>query len=68
MCRVSCGPDLGTGFLVGPDLVLTCYHVVQKYLTDPVHPVKVQFDFRADAKGKVPPQPSTAWMPIDTSW
>jgi hypothetical protein len=70
VCRVRCGEDLGTGFLVGPDLVLTCYHVVQKYLADSTRsvPVQVQFDFRADAKGEVPPQLPAAWLPIDTSW
>ncbi|TWU09726.1 trypsin-like serine peptidase [Allorhodopirellula heiligendammensis] len=34
VCRVrSDGDDYGTGFLVGPDLVLTCFHVVKDFIS-----------------------------------
>ena len=56
VCRVRCGADLGTGFLIGPDLVLTCYHVVRGHLsaTVPASGVAVLFDYRRDAAGKDP--------------
>ena len=36
VCRVRCdGIDYGTGFLISPWLVLTCYHVVEDYIGEP---------------------------------
>jgi Trypsin-like peptidase domain/Effector-associated domain 1 len=68
VCRVRCGPGLGTGFLVGPDLVLTCYHVVKRYLQGSVSTSEVLFDYRRDNEGVDPQEDPAAWIPIDTTW
>jgi len=68
VCRVRCGTQLGTGFLVGPNLVLTCYHVVEPYLKDPASVVKVLFDYRRDEAGGDPQEDPAAWIGIDTTW
>lgn len=70
VCRVSCGSELGTGFLVGPDLVLTCYHVVRLYLDKSVtaDKVAVLFDYRRDEKGVDPVEDPTKWVGIDATW
>lgn len=68
VCQVRCGPESGTGFLVGPDLVLTCYHVVRKHLEGSVAAadVEVRFDYRRTAKGADPtPGP---WIKIAPGW
>lgn len=54
VCRIErLGQSLGTGFLVGPDLVLTNQHVIssQTDLTD----TGARFDFYADANGVASP-------------
>lgn len=70
VCRVWCGSELGTGFLVGPDLVLTCYHVVRLYLEKKVtaDKVAVLFDYRRDEKGAAPVEDPTKWVGIDATW
>lgn len=53
VCRVEHldGTPIGTGFLIGPDLLLTNQHVLKKreYLEDAV----ARFDYREDATGVV---------------
>jgi hypothetical protein len=55
VCRVEFpeGTAVGTGFLVGPDLVLTCYHVVEELVDGPVAPqeARLRFDYRRAASG-----------------
>ena len=52
VCRVEIGRQLGTGFLVGPDLCLTNHHVVAPLLADPNGAAAVlRFDYRTDASG-----------------
>lgn len=49
MCRVDIdGKGAGTGFLVGPDVVLTNYHVVNKVINGSIAPTRVSclFDFK----------------------
>jgi Trypsin-like peptidase domain/Effector-associated domain 1 len=49
VCRVEInGAPAGTGFLVGPDSLLTNYHVLEDLLEDRIAPqvVKLRFDFR----------------------
>lgn len=62
VCRVEVDsrqygyPDIvATGFLVGPDLVLTADHVLQTVHDGSVSPIDVQFqfDYRGDRKGAV---------------
>jgi hypothetical protein len=40
------GNGYGSGFLVGPDLVLTNYHVVQKVIGNPDPKLRCRFDFK----------------------
>lgn len=54
VCRIEV-PELtaqGTGFLIGPDLLLTNQHVLKN--EDDVKDAVLRFDFRADATGAVP--------------
>ena len=48
VCAVETGNGFGTGFLIGPQTVLTNYHVVEKVIKGDVSPsvVRVRFDFR----------------------
>lgn len=48
VCRVEIGGQLGTGFLVGPDLCMTNHHVVAPLLTDATRlaAAVVRFDHR----------------------
>jgi hypothetical protein len=74
VCQVQCptlnGMGHGTGFLVGPDLVLTCYHVVKGHLAEGfgADQVRVRFDYRCAADGTAPPYTSGEWLPIDPAW
>jgi V8-like Glu-specific endopeptidase len=55
VCRVEFpeGIGQGTGFLVGPDLVMTCYHVFADVIDGkrPVSDVRFRFDHRTSADG-----------------
>ncbi|MER9743797.1 MULTISPECIES: trypsin-like peptidase domain-containing protein [unclassified Mesorhizobium] len=56
VCRVDIGPTpKGTGFLVGPDLVLTNYHVLTSVIAEPgaATSVKCVFDYKRLADGTV---------------
>lgn len=48
VCMIETPAACGTGFLIGPDLVLTNYHVLSDVLTGAIEPasVRVRFDFR----------------------
>jgi hypothetical protein len=73
VCRieVSGGPDaqpeaLGTGFLVGDDLVLTNQHVRAELPADPAR-FACRFDYRALA-GSVATRAGTAEKPVTKDW
>jgi hypothetical protein len=54
VCRITLdGQAQGTGFLVGPDTVLTNYHVLKPVIDKAILPEKVgcQFDYKALANG-----------------
>jgi len=55
VCRVENPFQWGTGFLVGPDLVLTNYHVMQEVLADPnkASQVILRFGFKRRADGTI---------------
>jgi len=55
VCRVETPAEYGTGFLLGPDLLLTNYHVVQQVLDDPslAPQVVLRFGFKRDQNGGV---------------
>ena len=70
VCQVRCGEDRGTGFLVGADLVMTCYHVIRGHLKSgvPASDLRVRFDYRRTADGDEPPDASGEWIGIDPAW
>ena len=46
VCRIEIGGTaVGTGFLIGPDLVLTNYHVLESVVDDPSRAASVAFRF-----------------------
>jgi hypothetical protein len=54
VCRVEVnGSPLGTGFLVGPDVVLTNYHVMERVIASPALAagVRLRFDLRVLGNG-----------------
>jgi hypothetical protein len=61
VCRVEVnasawwGASYGTGFLVGPDLILTAYHLVENVAAGKTAPDKVafRFDYKSTAGGAV---------------
>lgn len=69
VCQVRCGQEYGTGFLVAPDLVLTCFHVVESHLAGRVSlkNLQVRFDYRR-TKPHVEPDDSGAWIGMDPAW
>lgn len=57
VCRIECpvGQGQGTGFLIGPDLVMTNHHVVKDQIAsggDAWKEVACRFGYRADKTGK----------------
>ena len=63
-------PEFGTGFLLGSDVVMTNYHVIDKVHTGQITPDKVvlRFDFALLADG-VTPNPGTVYHLADQqSW
>jgi hypothetical protein len=50
VCRLVVNGEPGTGFLVAPDLVLTCYHVLSKMVA--AEDVEVRFDYQLDPTGR----------------
>jgi hypothetical protein len=69
VCRVETGTSFGTGFLVGPDLVITNHHVVADVLSgqSPVGNVVCRFDYRLLADGKTL-NPGTAFRLHASDW
>lgn len=53
VCRVETPVTMGTGFLVGPDMVMTNHHVVQKVIEIPElsKGVTLRFDYKMSASG-----------------
>src|SRR5262249_577373 len=47
VCAIETGSGLATGFLVGPDLVLTNYHVVENMSPDAVTECICRFDYKS---------------------
>ena len=63
ICQIRCGQEeRGTGFLVGNDLVLTCFHVVGSHIVEGFGKgISVRFDFLSA-------QHSSPWIDIDPTW
>lgn len=53
VCKIEIGVGSGTGFLVGPDLVMTNYHVMQPVFArrTPVGEVNCRFDYSSKGDG-----------------
>jgi V8-like Glu-specific endopeptidase len=75
ICRVEiAGAPMGTGFLVGPDLVMTNYHVVRESVEEelPARFIKLRFDYKtlADSvtvgQGRLVTLHDTEWL-VDAS-
>ncbi len=66
ICRVTAHDDIGTGFLVGRQAVLTNYHVVKTALEQamPGEQILCEFDFHGAAANLVSRKgaPGTAWI------
>jgi V8-like Glu-specific endopeptidase len=69
VCRVETSTSFGTGFLVGPNLVMTNYHVVADVLEDrqSVRDVVFRFDYRLLADGTTL-NPGTEFRLHDSAW
>jgi Trypsin-like peptidase domain/Effector-associated domain 1 len=71
VCRVEVGADgiygLGTGFLVGPETVMTCHHVIRPVIERELAPddVTFRFDYRRAAEGKFASDGTTFTMAED---
>lgn len=67
VCRVE-GPSYGTGFLVGPDLLMTNYHVLEAVINQPslVGSVVFRFDYKMAADG-VTLRPGQTYRLADTA-
>jgi V8-like Glu-specific endopeptidase len=48
VCAVELGDESGTGFLIGPETILTNYHVVESAIKEEFDPaqIRVRFDYR----------------------
>jgi hypothetical protein len=64
---VRSGNEAGTGFLVGPDLLMTNYHVVKPHL-DMAAGVRVRFDYRRIPGEAEPDYEGGEWLDIDPAW
>jgi Trypsin-like peptidase domain/Effector-associated domain 1 len=52
VCAIETGTSLGTGFLVGPDLVLTNYHVIKSVIGNGTSDaIRCRFDYKAMSDG-----------------
>jgi hypothetical protein len=57
VCRIELTQAMGTGFLVGPDLVLTAAHIVQSVIesSKAARSVGLRFDYKRTGQGTVNP-------------
>lgn len=70
VCAVELGKNAGTGFLIGPETVLTNYHVVQPAFDDgPFNPadIRMRFDYRRlrdgrTTNGGIEVEPAPDWL------
>jgi V8-like Glu-specific endopeptidase len=62
VCQVQAGRKNGTGFLVGPDLVLTNYHVIEELKRSRTSG-RVRFDFFSDSADK-----QGSWRELANDW
>lgn len=56
VCRVKTPQKYGTGFLIGPDLIMTSYHVLEEVCEGKTKPEEVRFlfDHKKLANGRIP--------------
>jgi Trypsin-like peptidase domain/Effector-associated domain 1 len=69
VCRIEIGGGpVGTGFLVGPDLVLTNYHVLESVIGDPSRAPYVAFRFDYKRLGDGTVMQGTAMALASSGW
>lgn len=63
VCRIDAGSSCGSGFLIGPDLVLTNYHVLEGVIKQnvPASDVALRFDYTQEGGG-VPITLADDWL------
>lgn len=63
VCQIDASPSCGSGFLIGPDLVLTNYHVLKKVIEQGVaaSEVVLTFDY-THVGGGVPMKLASDWL------
>jgi hypothetical protein len=73
ICRIEVGATAGTGFLIGPDLVMTNFHVMRRVIFSEAlsDDVKLRFDFRQTPDGTITRngtvyRPASNWL-VDSS-
>lgn len=67
VCLVKAGAQTGTGFLVGPDAIMTNYHVMREVIDGQANPRHVRFTFDTSlTPGGVAFRPADDWL-IDAS-
>jgi V8-like Glu-specific endopeptidase len=69
VCRVETRSSMGTGFLVGPDLLITNYHVMKDVIANPASAssVVLRFDYKQLSSGGVV-NPGTEYRLASKNW
>jgi hypothetical protein len=69
VCRVETPDSMGTGFLLGPDVVITNYHVMKNVIKHPTQAAKVvlRFDYKKLADGTTL-NPGTPFRLVANNW
>jgi hypothetical protein len=69
VCRVETPKRMGTGFLVGPDVLITNYHVMKEVILNPAlaDRVVLRFDFKKLADGATL-NPGTPFRLVKKNW
>jgi hypothetical protein len=69
VCRVETPQSMGTGFLLGPDVVITNYHVMESVIKNPAlgPSVVLRFDYKQLADGTTL-NPGTTFHLVTNNW
>jgi hypothetical protein len=69
VCRVETPQSMGTGFLLGPDVVITNYHVMESVIKNPTRApsVVLRFDYKQLADGTTL-NPGTTFHLVTNNW
>ena len=69
VCQIRCaGKEQGTGFLIAPDLVLTCFHVIASHIDqDKRSEIELRFDYHSIVDGSSSVE-NLPWLKVDSDW